>query len=63
MKTKKDLLEEIQASKSEYVTYGDSDIGIPVKREDAITDIESMDDIQIGEGTWFECDKEGNIID
>lgn len=63
MKTAKEMAEEIKASKSEYVTYGESDLGTPVKREDAIVDIESMDDEAIGEGTWYECDEEGNITE
>lgn len=61
MKTAKEMAEEIAASKSEYVTYGDSDIGIPIKREEAISDILGMDDEMIGEGTWYECDSEGNL--
>jgi hypothetical protein len=59
MKTKDQLLAEIKASKSEYVTYGESDIGIAVKREDAIVDIAGMEDEQVGEGTWHECDAGG----
>ena len=62
MKTrKKELIEEISASKSEFVTYGSSDIGMPVKREDAIADISGMDDDMIGDGTWYECDATGNV--
>jgi len=61
MKTKKDLLEEIEASSSDYVTYGDGDLGIPIRREDAIKDIASMEDEQIGEGDWEECDSNGNF--
>ncbi|MHB8915869.1 MAG: hypothetical protein ACYC4K_08670 [Thiobacillus sp.] len=61
MKTVSQIVEEISASSSEYVTYGDSDIGIPVLREDAIADLSSMDDEQIGEGTWYECDEHGNV--
>ena len=63
MKTAKQLADEIRASNSEYVTYGDGDIGIPVKREDAIRDIEGMDDEQIGEGTWYECDGTGKVTE
>ena len=55
------MADEIRASKSEYVTYGESDLGIAVKREDAIRDIETMDDEMIGDGTWYECDAEGDI--
>lgn len=61
MKTVKQMVEELKASTSEYVTYGDSDIGTPVKREDAILDIEAMDDEQIGDGTWYECDEDGEL--
>jgi hypothetical protein len=61
MKTAKELASEVAASKSEYVTYGDGDLGIPVRREDAIADILDMDDDIIGDGTWYECDAEGNI--
>ena len=55
MKTVQQMVGELKASDSAYVTYGDSDIGIPIKREDAIRDILSMDDDMIGEGTWYEC--------
>jgi len=61
MKTKKDLLEEIKASRNDYITYGASDLGIPIRREDAIRDIASMDDESIGEGDWEECDSNGNF--
>ena len=61
MKTVAQIVEEISASSSEYVTYGVSDIGIPVLREDAIADLSGMDDEQIGEGTWYECDENGNV--
>ena len=63
MKTKKELLAEIKASKSDWVTYGESDLGTPIKREDAILDITGMEEEMIGLGTWYECDNEGNIID
>lgn len=63
MKTVKQMIEEIQASKSAHITYGDGDLGIPVYREDAIKDILSMEDEQIGEGTWYECDEDGNITE
>jgi hypothetical protein len=63
MKTAKEMADEIRASGSDYVTYGESDLGIPIKREDAILDIESMDDEMIGEGTWYECDKKGNVTE
>jgi len=59
MKTAQQLANEIKNSSSEYVTYGESDLGIAVKREDAIADILSMDDEMIGEGTWYECDEAG----
>lgn len=60
-KTVKQMVAELEASKAEYVTYGESDIGIAVKREDAIADIKAMADEQIGAGTWYECDAEGKI--
>lgn len=63
MKTVNQMVEELKASKSAYVTYGESDIGIPVKLADAIADISAMDDEQIGEGTWYECDEDGNITE
>jgi hypothetical protein len=61
MKTARQLADEIRASDCEYVTYGDSDIGNPVPKEEAILDIESMDDEMIGDGTWYECDSNGNV--
>jgi len=60
--TKKELVAEIEASESEYVTYGDGDLGMPIKREDALADIKNMSDDIIGEGDWYECDSEGKII-
>ncbi|MBW2993930.1 hypothetical protein KY315_00745 [Candidatus Woesearchaeota archaeon] len=63
MKTVAQLLDEIKASKSAYITYGDGDIGVPMKKEDALADIASMEDHQIGEGTWYECDEDGNITE
>lgn len=60
-KTAKQMADEIRASKSAYVTYGEADLGTPIKREDAIADIEAMDDEMIGEGTWAECDEHWNI--
>ena len=62
-KTAKQMADEIRASGSDFVTYGESDLGIPIKIEDAIRDIESMDDEQIGEGTWYECDAEGKVTE
>lgn len=59
-KTARQVADEMRASTSEYVTYGYSDIGIPVRRVDAIADIEAMDDDAIGDGTWYECDEHGN---
>ena len=61
--TKAQLIDELKNSDAEYVTYGDGDLGIPVLRTDAIRDIESMDDESIGDGTWYECDSEGNLVD
>jgi hypothetical protein len=61
MKTAKELASEIAASKSDYVTYGESEIGLPVKRADAIADILAMDDELVGEGTWYECNSQGVV--
>lgn len=61
MKTAKEMTDEIRASSSAYVTYGESDLGIPVPRDEAIADIESMDDEMIGDGTWYECDETGAV--
>ena len=46
---------------AEYVTYGDGDLGVPVPIFDAQADFEQMDDDQIGEGTWYVCDKNGRV--
>jgi hypothetical protein len=62
-KTAHQMADEMRASTSEYVTYGQSDIGIPVLRTTAIADIETMDDDSIGDGTWHECDSEGNVVE
>ena len=61
MKTVAQMIAELSASDSKYVTYGESDLGIPVLREEAIADISSMDDEQIGEGIWYECDEDGRV--
>lgn len=63
MKTAKQMADEIRVSKSEYVTYGESDLGIAVKKEAAIADIEAMDDEMVGDGAWYECDKDGNLAE
>ena len=63
MKTAKEMTAEIKRSKSAYVTYGYSDLGIPVKKADAIRDISSMEDEMIGEGTWYECDADGKVTE
>jgi len=60
-KTVAEMVAEISACDSEYVTYGSSDLGIPVLRVDAIRDISSMDDEQIGSGTWYPCDRFGVV--
>jgi hypothetical protein len=61
MKTAKEMVAEIAASKSEYVTYGESEIGLPVKKEDAMDDILTIDDELIGEGVWYECNSQGVV--
>ena len=61
MKTAIQMVDEIRASQSAFVTYGESDLGIPVAKQDAIDDMSSMDDEMIGDGTWYECDAEGNV--
>lgn len=63
MKTSKELAGEIRASTSAYVTYGDGDLGIPVAREEAIMDIDVMDDDLIGDGIWYECNEFGTVTD
>jgi hypothetical protein len=62
-KTVAQMVAELERSTAEYVTYGYSDLGIAVGREDAIADIKMMDDEQIGDGTWYECDAEGRVVD
>ena len=62
MKTVKQMVEEIRKSGAEFVTYGDGDLGTPVSVEEAIQDIENMDDDMIGEGTWLPCDEDGRLI-
>lgn len=63
MKTSKQMVTEIEAARSAYITYGEGEIGTPVKKEEAIADILAMDDEMIGDGTWYECDEVGNIIE
>jgi hypothetical protein len=43
--------------------YGDGDLGVPVKINDALTDIISMDPETIGEGTWYICDETGKVAE
>ena len=62
MKTKQQLIDEIKASGSDYVTYGESDIGMPVAIADAILDISGMDEEMIGEGTWYPCNEKGEVV-
>jgi len=60
MKTANELYNEILASSSKYVTYGND--GVAVLKKDALKDISSMEDEMIGDGDWDECDKNGNLI-
>jgi hypothetical protein len=62
-KTGKQVADEIRASKSKYVTYGESDLGMPIPKGRAIKDFEAMDDEIVGDGEWWECDKNGNITE
>ena len=62
MKTKKEMINEMLASGADFVTYGDGDLGVPVQIDAAIDDISGMDDETIGEGTWYPCDENGNVI-
>jgi hypothetical protein len=62
-KTAKQMADEIRACKSTYVTYGESDLGMAIKKEDAIADIEAMDDDMIEDGIWYECDANGKITE
>ncbi len=55
MKTVKEMMEEIKASKYKYISYGD--LGVPVLKEEAIEDIEAMEELQIGGGMWFEWEE------
>ena len=65
MKTVNDMLAELALAKLDgvkFVTYGHSDLGVAVPIVDAIKDIASMEDEQIGEGTWFACDEHGEVV-
>jgi ABC-type tungstate transport system permease subunit len=57
---KQEMVEAIQASKSEFVSYGDD--GVSVRREDAIRDIQAMDEDAFGNADFYECDSEGNPL-
>ncbi len=59
---RKESIECLKKMDVQYVTYGDSDLGMPVKKEDAISDWEQMEDEMWGEGTWYVCDGEGKIL-
>lgn len=48
---------------ADYVTYGDGDLGVPVKINDALTDIINMDPESIGDGTWYVCDETGKVAE
>ena len=64
MKTVNQMVQELQDAINEgvlFVTYGDSDLGIPVEINEAIKDISSMEDEIIGEGTWYACDENGEV--
>ena len=62
MTRKEDMIKEIELSTSEFVTYGDGDLGVAVSKVDAIQDIKSMDVDSIGDGTWYECDQKGDVV-
>jgi len=58
-----EAMHEKELDGAEYVTYGEGDLGVPVQILEARADFEQMDDYQIGEGTWYVCDKEGTITE
>ena len=60
--TKRELLDQIRSCPAAYVSYGDGDLGKAIPRQEAIKDIESMDEDSIGEGTWYPCDKDGTEL-
>lgn len=65
MKTVNEMIQELKAAKNlgvNFVSYGYSDLGMPVDINEAISDIQQMDDELIGEGTWYACDHNGNKI-
>lgn len=67
MATQKEMLEGFRDAKekgAKYVTYGSSDLGMPIPIDDAIHDIMMMDEDQFGdEGDWAVCDENGHIED
>ena len=56
MTRKEEMIKELEASASDFVTYGEGDLGIAVKKDDAISDIKSRYEDLFGPGTWCECD-------
>lgn len=63
MTRREKALSWMKESKSKFFTYGESDLGMPIPREQAITDIEAMEDLSFGEGTVEECDEKGGTYD
>lgn len=61
-KRKAEMLREIGKCPTRYVSYGDGDLGIAIKKADALKDIESIAPESIGEGTWYPCDKDGKEL-
>lgn len=56
-------LKEAKKDGTRFVTYGESDLGIPVAIDDAIVDIESMNAEYFGDCGWYACDETGRIED
>lgn len=59
MKTQSEMVKELRAAKEQgvkFVTYGESDLGMPIEIDVAICDIQAMDAELIGGGVWYECE-------
>lgn len=65
MKNVNQMVQELNEAKAQgvnFVSYGDSDLGMAIEIDDAIADIKGMDDEMIGAGTWYACDESGQEI-
>ena len=60
MKTKQQLLDELRASRANYISDGVS--GDIMTLSDFVEEVKAIRDELIGNGDWYEVDEDGNEL-